>query len=114
MSQGNIDDAIERWGSISDLDHKGQYEIGERFLHLCDYDRAETAFERSFTAAEYPRDLSAVYSLAFMYDRLKNREKASEMWQRIIDVLASDWNITDGETVEWAKRELDRLSNGVS
>ena len=112
MSRGNIDGAVERWGSISEHDHKGQYEVGERFLRVCDYERAETAFERSFAAAEYPRDLSAVYSLAFMYERLKKREKTAEMWQRIIGVLASDWNITDGETVEWAKRELDRLSNG--
>lgn len=111
MLQGNIDAAVEHWNGVSENDHKGQYEIGERFLRICDYKCAETAFERSFVASEQPRDLSAVYSLAFMYDRLKNREKAAEMWQRIIKVLASDWNITDGETVEWAKRELERLRN---
>lgn len=111
MSQGNIDEAVRQWSSVSKNDHKGQYEIGERFLHLCNYERAEAAFERSFAAAENPRDLSAVYSLAFMYDRLNKREKAAEMWRRIIDVLASDWNTTDGKTVEWAKSELERLSS---
>lgn len=111
MSQRNISDAVEQWCNVCEHDHKGQYEIGERFLHIGDYERAETAFERSFTAAEYPRDLSAIYSLAFTYDRLNKSEKAAEMWQRIIDVLASDWNTTDGEAVEWAKRELERLRN---
>lgn len=111
LSQGNIDDAVEHWSGVSENDHKGQYEIGERFLRICDYKRAETAFERSFVAAEQPRDLSSVYSLAFMYDKLNNRDKATKMWRRIIDVLASDWNTTNGETVEWAKREIERLKN---
>ena len=111
LVQGDTDGAVAQWNCVPSHDHKGQYEIGERFLRICDYERAETAFENSFSAADHPRDLSAIYSLAFMYDRLGNREKAAKMWQRILDVLASDWGITDGETVAWAKRERDKGSN---
>lgn len=109
LARGNIDKAVELWDSVDERNHKGQYEIGERFLRINDYVRAETAFERSFAAAEVPRDLSAVYSLAFMYEKLGNHEKAKAMWQRIIDVLASDWGTVDGETVDWAERERDKF-----
>ena len=108
LADGRRDDAFALWDSIDKHDHKAQYEIGERLKRI-DPARAVTAFERSFAAAEVPRDLSAVYSLAFLHERLGNREKAKTAWQTILDVLASDWNTTDGESVEWAKRELDKF-----
>ncbi len=108
LTKGNLRQAVEWWDSVDREDHKGQYEIGERFLRIGDDARAEAAFERSFAAATHPRDLSAVYSLAFLYDRLGKREKSAKMWQLILDVLKSDWNTVDGEAVEWAKRERDK------
>ncbi len=109
LARGDVEKAIEIWNAVDAYDLTGQYEVGERFARICDYDRAETAFERSFAAADIPRDLSAVYSLAFMYEKLGKREKAKAMWQRILDVLASDWDTVDGQTVEWAKRERDKF-----
>lgn len=109
LMQGDIEQAIEIWNTVDTQDLTGQYEVGERFLKINEYARAETAFERSFASAVVPRDLSAVYSLAFMHERLGNREKAKAMWQRILDVLASDWDTVDGGTVEWAKRERDKF-----
>ncbi len=105
---GNIEKALVIWDSVDTGDHKAQYEIGERLTNI-DTGRAIAAFERSFAAAEVPRDLSAVYSLAFLHERLGNRAEAKAAWQTILDVLASDWNTTDGETVDWAKRERDKF-----
>ncbi len=108
LANGNTGKALEIWDGIPFYDHKAQYEIGERLVNV-DTGRAVTAFERSFAAAEFPRDLSAMYSLAFLHERLGNREKAKTAWQTILDVLASDWHTTDGETVDWAKRERDKF-----
>ena len=104
LADGRRDDALSFWDSVNEHDHKAQYEIGERLKRLAPA-RAVTAFEKSFAAAKVPRDLSAVYSLAFLHEQLGNREKAKKAWQTILDVLASDWNTRDGETVDWAKRE---------
>ncbi len=109
LARGNVERAIGRWDSVEVSDHKGQYEVGERFAQGGEYKRAVTAFERSFAAAVVPRDLSAMYSLAFLYEKLRNGEKAKETWQVILDVLASDWGQTDGETVAWAMRERDKF-----
>lgn len=110
LASGDTEKAVSVWDSVDAGDHKAQYEIGERFLKLNENTRAVTAFGRSFAAAVIPRDLSAVYSLAFLHERLGNREQAKAAWQTILDVLASDWNTADGETVEWAKRERDKFS----
>ncbi len=109
LADGNAEKAVGFWETVDKRDHKGQYEIGERFVKINDTARAEAAFECSFAAAEFPRDLSAVYSLAFLHERLGNREKAKTTWQTILDVLASDWNTMDGETVDWAKHERDKF-----
>ena len=109
FADGRKNDAYALWDSVDAGDHKAQYELGERFVKTGDDARAVKAFERSFAAAETPRDLSAVYSLAFLHERLGNREQAKTAWQTILDVLASDWNTTDGETVDWAKRERDKF-----
>jgi len=108
LASGDTESALAVWDSVSPSDHKAQYEIGERLVPI-DTGRAVTAFKRSFAAAEVPRDLSAVYSLAFLYERLGNRAEAKAAWQTILDVLASDWNTADGETVDWAKRERDKF-----
>ncbi len=109
LACGDVEKAVGFWETVDKHDHKGQYETGERFVKINAADKAVTAFERSFAAAEVPRDLSAVYSLAFLHERLGNREQAKATWQTILDVLASDWNTVDGETVDWAKRERDKF-----
>ena len=108
LAKGNAGKAVVLWSSVDEKDHRGQYEVGERFLRLCDFTRAEAAFKNSFAAAPPPRDLSAVYSLAFMYEKCGDCKRAAESWQLILDVLRADWNITDGESVDWAKREMEK------
>ena len=108
LAEGHPGKALEIWDGISQHDAKAQYETGERLERL-DPVRAVTAYERSFAAAKVPRDLSAVYSLAFLHERLGNRENARAAWQTILDVLASDWNTAGGEAVDWAKRERDKF-----
>ena len=109
LAGGDTGKALAIWDSVDAGDHKAQYELGERLVKINENVRAVTAFERSFAAADIPRDLSAMYSLAFLHERLGNRTEAKAAWQTILDVLASDWNTTDGETVDWAKRERDKF-----
>ena len=109
LAGGDTGKALAIWDSVDKGDHKAQYELGERFVKINENVRAVTAFERSFAAADIPRDLSAMYSLAFLHECLGNRAEAKAAWQTILDVLASDWNTTDGETVDWAKRERDKF-----
>ena len=109
LARGNIDNAIAIWNTVSEDDSMGQYEAGERFNRINEYDRAIKCFQNAFQTTTPPRYLDAVYSLAFLYTKLGRKTEAIEAWQLIISTLASDFNDYDSETVEWAHKEIRKL-----
>lgn len=109
LAHGNTDGAVSVWKTVPSSNHKGQYEVGVRLERLGDDDGAAVCYEASFAAAEHPRDLSAMYSLAFLRERQGNIRGAIDAWETILSVLASDWNKTDGEDVDWPRIEICRL-----
>lgn len=109
LARGNIENAKTIWNSVSENDSVAQYEAGERFNRINEYDRAIKCFQNAFQATTPPRYLDAVFSLAFLYTKLGRKTEAIEAWQLIIDTLASDFNDYDSETVEWARREICKL-----
>ena len=113
LAKGNPDHAIAIWNTISEDNSMGQYEAWERFNRLNEYDRAITCFKNAFHAATPPRYLDAVYSLAFLYTKLKRKAEAMEAWQLIISTLASDYNDYDSESVKWAQDEIYKLQDAA-
>ena len=111
LAKGNPDNAIAIWNSISEDDNLGQYEAGERFNRINEYEQAIKCFKRAFLIAAPPRYLDPVFSLAFLYTKLGRKAEAIDAWQLIIDTLASDHNDYDSDTVEWAKKEIKKLKN---
>lgn len=108
-AQGKPDAAKEYWLSVPKNDHKGQYEAGERWNRAGEYEKAIECYQNSFRCASHPRDLSALYSLAFLYTKLGKNTEAASAWDRIITVLETDYGITEGENIDWAKREKEKL-----
>ncbi len=109
LAKGNVERAKAIWNTISENDSIGQYEIGERFNRIHEYEQAIKCFQNSFRASTPPRFLSPVFSLAFLYTKLGRKAEAIKAWQRIISTRASDYNYYDSETVEWAHREIRKL-----
>ena len=109
LAHSNTDGAIAVWKTVPASNHKGQYEVGVRMERLGDLDGASACYEASFAAAEVPRDLSAMYALAFLRERQGDIRGAIDAWATILSVLASDWNKTDGEDVDWPRIEICRL-----
>ena len=109
LARGNFNHAKTIWNTVSEDNCMGQYEAGERFNRINEYDRAIKCFWNSFHAAATPRHLDAVFSLAFLYTKLGRKNEAVQAWQLIIDTLASDYNDYDSETVRWAHNEIQKL-----
>ncbi len=109
LARGNAEAAVSVWKTVPSSNHKGQYEVGVRLERLGDTDSATVCYEASFAASEFPRDLSAMYALAFLREKQGNIRGAIEAWETILSVLASDWNKTDGEDVDWPRIEICRL-----
>lgn len=109
LAKGNPEHAKAIWDAISAEDSMGQYEAGERFNRINEYERAIECFWNAFHAAAPPRCLDAMFSLAFLYTKLGRKTEAAEAWQLIINTLASDHNDYDSDTVKWAHREIRKL-----
>ena len=109
LARGNADKAKAIWNAVSRDDSWAQYEIGERFNRINEYDQAIKCFRSSFDTAAPPRYLDAVYSLAFLYTKLGRKAEAIEAWELILSTLASDFHDSDSESVEWAHREIRKL-----
>ena len=83
--------------------------IAERFKIIHDTDAALQFYQQSYEAAPVPKELDALYAQAFLYANRKENEKAIDMWKSILKSLADDYGIKDGECVDWAKREMQKL-----
>lgn len=109
LAKGNLDSAKAIWNTVSKNDSMGQYEVGERFNRINEYEQAIICFKNSFHTSTPPRYLDAVFSLAFLYTKLGRKTEAIESWQLILNTLESDYNDCDSDTVKWARNEIRKL-----
>lgn len=109
----NKEKAIQLYDEIKDdSDINYLYEVAERYNKYGMYDEAIMLFEKhAILNAPY---LDSRYSLAFIYDKLHHYEKAIEMWEIILNGLRDDFNLIDGEEVNWPKREIEKLKLKVT
>lgn len=114
VKRGNAKAAKEIWATVSKEDWRAQYEVGERLNRLNEYEDAIVYFNRAFELQKTPkRVLDMVYSLAFLYKKLGRYTEAIQSWECILQVLAEDYGLTEGNDVEWAKSEIKQLKDFV-
>lgn len=113
MSLGNGDTAFTIWDSVIEKngdDHVILFEAAERFNKYGLGEKAITLYEQSYDKAPKPKELDSVYARAFLYTNLGRKSDAISMWNLIIKALSEDYGINEGESVDWAKRELANLT----
>jgi len=90
------------------------YAAGERFNGFGMIDEAIQAYEAAFSNATPPRDLSSTYSLAFLYTKIGKYAEAIAMWERILQVMAEDYDTTNGENIRWPQNEIEKLQGKLA
>ncbi len=75
----------------------------------CKYEEAISCFEKSFELQEIPRFTDSLEAIAHIYEIKKDYQKSSSTYQRIIELLKTDWNITFGATVNKYIQKIDEL-----
>ena len=113
LASGRKDKAIALWRSAANENHRDcelLFKIAERFDNIHDFDAALQLYQQSYEAAPAPKELDALYAQAFLYTKIKKNAEAIDVWKMIIKSLADDYGINDGECVDWAKREIQKLS----
>ena len=94
---------------------QGQYEAGERFNRLNEYDRAIECFHCAYDAQKAPRKMDMMYSLAFLYKKLGRFGEAKKEWELIAKTLISDYGMDEEDNdITWAKDEIAQLERLLS
>ena len=112
LALGNKESAKSIWISAALANHNDShllFEIAERYKKIHDAETALKLYQQSYEVAPSPKEMDALYAQAFLYANIGVKEKAIQMWKRIIKALADDYNVNGGECVEWARREIENL-----
>lgn len=110
LAKGDEAKAKEIWNSVPKNDWLGQYEAGERFNRLNEYERAIECFNNAYDAQSAPRKMDMMYSLAFLYKKLGRFAEAKKEWELIAETLMSDYGMSDEDNdIIWAKDEITQL-----
>lgn len=110
LAQGNDQTAKEIWLTIPKENWLGQYEVGERFNRLNEYEKAIECFNNAYEAQTAPHKMDMMYSLAFLYKKLGRFAEAKKEWELIIEALLSEYKLTeDNNDILWAKNEIAQL-----
>ena len=112
LARGKTASAKSKWLKIAEeyMESPGVlFEIAERFEKIREYDSAIKLYQKAHDCSAVPKILDPIYSLAFLYERIGKPNDAVRMWEQIIECLKRDYGITSGESVDWPKREIQRL-----
>lgn len=80
----------------------------------CKYDDAISCYEKSFELQEKPRFTDSLEAIAHIYEIKGEYPKSILTYQRIIELLKTDWNVTFGATVNEYLRKIDELTGKMN
>ena len=110
--KGDREEALRLWKKAA-ADYPDKWAatdyLGEGYRLLGMYEEALDTFEKSFTMQTAPRYTDGLFAKAQVHELLGDYEGAIEDRKRIIECLKTEYNVTDGESVDENLREIERL-----
>lgn len=103
--------ALEHWNHMTEeFDNWLSWSSkGDCLARLCRYDEAMSCYERALEIQEPPRYMDHPEAMSLIAEIQGDYEKAIEMRKVAIEICEKEWNITEGEWVDYHKREIERL-----
>ena len=86
------------------------FEAAQYYARKCDYDRAIAHYELSFEKeTRCPRFMDELHGIAEIYEIRGDYQKAAATWDRIVELLETEWGMTEETELTHAKKESARL-----
>lgn len=92
------------------------FEAGQYYAKKCDYEKAIALYERSWKAEENckPRYSDTLYGIVKIYDILGEKDKVVATYNRILDNLKNEWNISEEDSLfVKTEREKNRILSSI-
>lgn len=100
--------------SVYSGDWLGYALLGDCMARHCEYEQAINYYNQSIELQKRPRYTDGQISIATIYEIMGKREEAINAWEAVLDILSSDYNIVEGDSVDEICEEIRRLENGES
>lgn len=83
--------------------------LADYFVQIGQYEKAISCYEQAEQQQPSPKYTDSAISQAHIYEIVGDPGKAAECWNHVIELLDTEWNITEGAWIEEVKREIDVL-----
>lgn len=70
-------------------------------------------YEKDFETMEKPRYVDALDAIAKIYEIKGDYNKSIETYKRYIQLLKDEWNVTEGEMIDYPNRQIKRLEKEI-
>ncbi|CQR54862.1 helix-turn-helix domain-containing protein [Paenibacillus riograndensis] len=110
--EGDLTQALALWEQMTELypeDWLAVSSRGDCMAKLCRYDEAIEYYAKGHELQPNPKYTDSFEAISHIYKIQGKYDKSIEMLQEIIALLESDWNITEGKTVDFYHREIENL-----
>lgn len=114
MKEGKIEDAhscFEEMMISYSEDWLSWFSIGDVYARSGNYTDAIKYWQTAFNTQPHPKYTDVLECMAHAYEIIGDNTNAISSYQNILNVLKSDYDITEGESVDFYKREIHRLQN---
>lgn len=106
----NLPRALALWEQMTELypeDWRAWTSRGDCMAKLCRYDEAIEYYSIGHKLQPEPKYTDSLIAISHIYEIQGEYNKAIEKLDEIIALLESDWNITEGRTVDSHKKEIE-------
>lgn len=117
LKEGYKDKANEIWNEMLNKysNMRGPYfERAVVHSYNGEWEDAISCFEKDFELMEKPRYSDSLDAIAKIYEITGDYQKAIETYERYIQLLENEWNITEGEPIDYPKRQMERLTKRIA
>lgn len=110
--EGNLPQALILWEQLTEqypLEWQAWTSRGDCMAKIGRYDEALVYYGKGHELQPHPKYTDSLESIAQIYSIQGQYEKAVEKLGEIIALLAADWNIIEGKTVDFYKGEIESI-----
>ena len=109
---GNREKAMEIWDGMC-RDYADEWlvwlSMGDIYARQGKIEQAIEMYEKGLKVQKEPHYCDSLESIAQAAERMGDYQRAIEALEREIVVLREEWNTATGETVDYVRREIERL-----
>ena len=111
-AEGKFDEALAHWAAMCEA-YGDRWEPwvtrASELAKLCRYDEAIADYERAMALMPHPQFVDPAEAIAQICEIRGDCARAIAYYGKIIELLRTDWHITQGESIDAPQRAIARL-----